>query len=166
MAATNPDAKLNDFFAKKKKKKAPAASASTAPKSPALNPAPAPAAAPSTGAKLLSPSTKGPVIQTKGKAIGDLKTAVADDQDDEDEGDGEGSGPTSFQWAKKPRKKPVAAEPDKKLAIHSERAFPTLGNASGSAPHVVGAGKTVKPPSDVRSQNVYANIDDSDDEDK
>ncbi|ETV99585.1 hypothetical protein H310_08238 [Aphanomyces invadans] len=157
----NPDAKLNDFFAKKKKKKATAA-ATPAASIPVAVPKAAVAAP-----QIVSPTTKGPAIQTKGKAIAELKTAAADEGADGDENDGEGGGGTSFQWSKKPKKKSSQPEADKRIAIHSERAFPSLGNAAGGAAAVAAAmsGK-VKPPADVRSQNVWSSIDDSDDDDK
>ncbi|ETV83886.1 hypothetical protein H257_04482 [Aphanomyces astaci] len=161
----NPDAKLNDFFAKKKKKK----SAVAAPVSAITHTSPALATNATVAVpQIVSPSTNGgPAIQTKGKAIAELKTAATDNGDDDDDENGETGGAASFQWSKKPKKKPVQPEADKRIAIHSERAFPTLGNAAGGAAAVAAASSgKVKPPADVRSQNVWSNIDDSDDDDK
>ncbi|KAF0694738.1 Aste57867_14414 [Aphanomyces stellatus] len=170
---SNPDAKLNSFFAKKKKKAKPVGTAvatptatSTSPASPPQRPAASPATA-AAAPKIVSP--KGPVIQTKGKTIAELKTVATPAADDDEDEEGEASGASVFQWSKKPKKKNTAQPTDgKKFALTSDRAFPTLANAAGGAAavNVAAAGKPVKPPSDVRSQNVWASIDDSDDEDK
>jgi len=152
-----PDAKLNDFFAKKKKKKSNTAP-TTITQSPVLKPTPN-AGIPSSPVKATgaTPEKKpATIVQAKGKTLADLNAiqnvAIVDEEEDEET---ELEKKAKTHWTMKPKKKVekiVAPGERRRLQIDSERAFPSLNGDTRSG------GRAVKTSQGVKTQNVWSSI--------
>ncbi|RLN10456.1 hypothetical protein BBJ28_00022744 [Nothophytophthora sp. Chile5] len=184
----DPNAKLTSLFGKKKKKKSTTVNANVIVKNSAQSAeraavaAAAAAAAPVTSSPARGTSSPAPRVPTaSGKVLSDLSLGGKDDQEEK----------TAFQWAKQPKKyknpddkvgeaseramafslhEAVAStwaeqqertRNSRRIALDSERAFPSLGVDSAKAQL-----STMKAPQAkaVETKNVWASLHDHDED--
>ncbi|RLN49217.1 hypothetical protein BBJ28_00006333 [Nothophytophthora sp. Chile5] len=173
----DPNAKLSSLFGKKKKKKSTTVNANVIVKNSAQSAeraavaaaaAAAAAAAPVTNSPARGTSSPAPRVPTaSGKVLSDLSLGGKDDQEEK----------TAFQWAKQPKKyknpddKEAVATTwaeqqertrnSRRIALDSERAFPSLGVDSAKAQL-----STMKAPQAkaVETKNAWASLHDHDED--